>query len=89
MRRGDDGYPCRDARACPRRAMRGMQRALQGRAPRDRLPLTHDGVAVIVLPVLVLIGLGVLVWASVWVVRRRNRRRRDRAASAETRHLFG
>ncbi|GIF36369.1 DUF4126 domain-containing protein [Actinoplanes xinjiangensis] len=46
-------------------------------------------VLAIVLPVLVLGGLGVLVWAAVWVVRRRNRRRRERAASVGTRHLFG
>ncbi|GAA4956214.1 DUF4126 domain-containing protein [Actinoplanes utahensis] len=42
-------------------------------------------VLAIVLPVLVLIGLGVMVWAAVWVVRRRRRRRR----AVETRHLFG
>ncbi|MDI6097780.1 DUF4126 domain-containing protein [Actinoplanes sp. NEAU-A12] len=46
-------------------------------------------VLAIVLPVLVLIGLGVLVWATVWVVRGRRRRKRNRAASVETRHLFG
>ncbi|MEU4157629.1 DUF4126 domain-containing protein [Actinoplanes sp. NPDC026670] len=46
-------------------------------------------VLAIVLPVLVLIGLGVLVWAAVWVVRRRARRKRERAGSVETRHLFG
>ncbi|WP_433791926.1 DUF4126 domain-containing protein [Actinoplanes sp. CA-252034] len=46
-------------------------------------------VLAIVLPVLVLVGLGLLVWAAVWVVRRRRRRRRDRAGVVETRHLFG
>ncbi|GIE79754.1 hypothetical protein Aph02nite_57040 [Actinoplanes philippinensis] len=46
-------------------------------------------VLAIVLPVLVLVGLGLLVWAAVWVVRRRRRRKRDRAGSVETRHLFG
>ncbi len=46
-------------------------------------------VLAIVLPVLVLIGLGVLVWAAVWVVRRRSRRKRERAGSVGTRHLFG
>ncbi|HWS37361.1 MAG TPA: DUF4126 domain-containing protein [Actinoplanes sp.] len=40
----------------------------------------------IVLPVLVLIGLVVMVWAAVWVVRRRNRRKK---AAVETRQLFG
>jgi hypothetical protein len=46
-------------------------------------------VLAIVLPVLVLIGLGLFVWAAVWVVRRRNRRKRERLGSVETRHLFG
>ena len=46
-------------------------------------------VLAIMLPVLVLVGLGVLVWAAVWVVGRRRRRRRDRAVGAEARHLFG
>ncbi|MEV6344904.1 DUF4126 domain-containing protein [Actinoplanes sp. NPDC051851] len=43
----------------------------------------------IVLPVLVLVGLGVLVWAAVWVFQRRRRRRQERLATAETRQLFG
>ncbi|GAA1632219.1 DUF4126 domain-containing protein [Actinoplanes couchii] len=43
----------------------------------------------ILLPVLVLIGLVVMVWAAVWVVRRRNRRKRERDAGVETRQLFG
>lgn len=43
-------------------------------------------VLAIVLPVLVLIGLVVLVWAAVWVVRRRGRRKK---AAAETSQLFG
>ena len=42
-------------------------------------------VLAIVLPVLVLGGLGVLVWAAVWVLRLRRRRRR----AVETRHSFG
>ncbi|MBW6438956.1 DUF4126 domain-containing protein [Actinoplanes hulinensis] len=46
-------------------------------------------VLAIVLPVLVLGVLGVLVWAAVWVVRRRRRRKRERIGSVETRHLFG
>ncbi|MEU4619085.1 DUF4126 domain-containing protein [Actinoplanes sp. NPDC023801] len=46
-------------------------------------------VLAIVLPVLVLVGLGVFVWAAVWVVRRRKRRKRERLGSVETRHLFG
>ncbi len=43
----------------------------------------------ILLPVLVLFGLAVMVWAAVWVVRRRARRKRERAAAVDTRHLFG
>jgi hypothetical protein len=46
-------------------------------------------VLAIVLPVLVLVGLGLFVWAAVWVVRRRSRRKRERLGSVETRHLFG
>ncbi|GLY03621.1 membrane protein [Actinoplanes sp. NBRC 101535] len=43
----------------------------------------------IVLPVLVLIGLGVMVWFAVWVVRRRSRRKRERLEAVDTRQLFG
>ncbi|WP_430790627.1 DUF4126 domain-containing protein [Actinoplanes sp. G11-F43] len=43
----------------------------------------------ILLPVLVLFGLAVMVWAAVWVGRRRARRKRERAAAVDTRHLFG
>lgn len=46
-------------------------------------------VLAILLPVLVLVGLGVMVWAAVRVVRRRRRRKQERAASVETRHSFG
>ncbi|SDT77312.1 DUF4126 domain-containing protein [Actinoplanes derwentensis] len=46
-------------------------------------------VLAILLPVLVLIGLVVMVWAAVWVVRRRNRRKQERDAGVETRQLFG
>ncbi|BAL92399.1 hypothetical protein AMIS_71790 [Actinoplanes missouriensis 431] len=42
-------------------------------------------IVAIVLPVLVLIGLGVLLWATFWVVRKR----RQRKAAVETRQLFG
>lgn len=42
-------------------------------------------VLAIVLPVLVLIGLGVLVWAAIWVVRRR----RQRTAAVGAPRLFG
>lgn len=45
----------------------------------------------ILVPVLVLVGMGVLVCFAVWVVRRRRRRRRERSqlATVETRQLFG
>jgi Domain of unknown function (DUF4126) len=43
----------------------------------------------ILLPVLVLFGLGVFGWAAVWVGRRRNRRKRERAASVGSGHSFG
>ncbi|WP_328461821.1 DUF4126 domain-containing protein [Actinoplanes sp. NBC_00393] len=46
-------------------------------------------VVAIVLPILVLIGLVVLLWSAVWVVRRRRRRRRERNSGIETRQLFG
>lgn len=48
-------------------------------------------VLAILMPVLVLVGLGLLVWGAVSVVRRRRRRRADRAALAgsETTQLFG
>ena len=41
------------------------------------------------LPVLVLIGLAAMVWATVWVFRRRKRRREAKLAAVETRRLFG
>ena len=45
----------------------------------------------ILLPVLVLVGLGLLAWFAVWVVRRRRRRRQERAqlSAVETQRLFG
>lgn len=48
-------------------------------------------VLAILMPVLVLVGLGLLVWGAVLVVRRRRRRRAERAAMAGsgTRQLFG
>jgi uncharacterized protein DUF4126 len=50
-------------------------------------------VMAILLPILVLIGLVLLVWAAVWVWRRRQRRKRDRQPDrqrdAETQQLFG
>ncbi|MEU4561250.1 DUF4126 domain-containing protein [Actinoplanes sp. NPDC023936] len=42
-------------------------------------------IVAIVLPVLVLIGLGVLIWATFWVFRKR----RQKKAAVETRQLFG
>ncbi|GIF10603.1 DUF4126 domain-containing protein [Actinoplanes teichomyceticus] len=45
-------------------------------------------VLAIVLPVLVLIGLGLLVWGTVWVFQRRRRRRAERLAGAGTGRLF-
>jgi hypothetical protein len=47
--------------------------------------------AAILLPVLVLVGLLLMVWFGVWVVRRRRRRRpeREQIAAVETRQLFG
>ncbi|MEU8236712.1 DUF4126 domain-containing protein [Actinoplanes missouriensis] len=42
-------------------------------------------IVAIVLPVLVLIGLGVLLWATFWVIRKR----RQKKAAVETRQLFG
>jgi hypothetical protein len=48
-------------------------------------------VVAILLPVFVLVGLALLIWATVWVVRRRRRRRReDRPLSGSgTGHSFG
>ena len=50
-------------------------------------------VLAILLPVLVLIGLVLMGWAAVWVIRRRRRRRAgrtpDRLSDAGTRQLFG
>jgi hypothetical protein len=50
-------------------------------------------VLAILLPVLVLVGLVLMVWATVWVFQRRRRRRQERLASAgtgvRTRRLFG
>ncbi|KUL40670.1 DUF4126 domain-containing protein [Actinoplanes awajinensis] len=50
-------------------------------------------VLAIVLPILVLIGLVLMVWATVWVFQRRKRRRLDRLAGdpagVQTRRLFG
>jgi uncharacterized membrane protein len=46
-------------------------------------------VLAILLPVLVLIGLGVMVWATVWVFQRRKRRKQAKLTSVETRRLFG
>ncbi|MEU4422620.1 DUF4126 domain-containing protein [Actinoplanes sp. NPDC024001] len=46
-------------------------------------------VLAIVLPVLVLIGLLVLLLGTVWVVRKRRRRKRERISGVETRQLFG
>ena len=48
-------------------------------------------VVAILLPVLVLVGLGLLVWFGVWVVRRRRRRRAVRAGAVgvDTERLFG
>ncbi len=45
----------------------------------------------VVLPVLVLVGLVLLVWFAVWVVRRRRRRRseRGRLSTVDTRQIFG
>ena len=45
----------------------------------------------ILLPVLVLVGLGLLVLFAVWVARRRRRRRRERSqlSAVETQQLFG
>ncbi|GLW29863.1 DUF4126 domain-containing protein [Actinoplanes regularis] len=45
-------------------------------------------VLAILLPVLVLIGLALMIWATVWVFQRRKRRRQSKAAGVETRHLF-
>ncbi len=45
-------------------------------------------VLAILLPVLVLIGLAVMVWATVWVFRRRKRRKQTKLAGVETRQLF-
>jgi uncharacterized protein DUF4126 len=48
-------------------------------------------VLAILLPVLVLVGLLAMVWAGVWVVRRRRRRRAERGhvSGIETQQLFG
>ncbi|GAA4592394.1 heme exporter protein D [Actinoplanes octamycinicus] len=46
-------------------------------------------VLAILMPFLVLIGLAVMVWATVWVVRRRKRRREAKLTGVETRRLFG
>ncbi|AEV88312.1 membrane protein [Actinoplanes sp. SE50] len=46
-------------------------------------------VLAILLPVLVLVGLVLLVWAAVWVFQRRKRRKQARLAGVETRRLFG
>jgi hypothetical protein len=48
-------------------------------------------VLAILLPVLVLVGLLLMVWAGVWVVRRRRRRRAERGqvVGIETQQLFG
>jgi threonine/homoserine/homoserine lactone efflux protein len=46
-------------------------------------------VLAILLPVLVLVGLALLVWATVWVFRRRKRRKQERLTGVETRRLFG
>ena len=46
-------------------------------------------VVAILLPILVLIGLVVLLWTAVWVVRRRRRRKRERLSGVGTRQLFG
>lgn len=47
-------------------------------------------VLAILLPVLVLVGLILMVWAGVWVVRRRRRRRNDRVLSGSgPRRMFG
>ncbi|WIM95595.1 DUF4126 domain-containing protein [Actinoplanes oblitus] len=46
-------------------------------------------VLAIVLPFLVLIGLGVMVWATIWVFRRRRLRKEAKLATVETRRLFG
>ncbi|GIE83960.1 DUF4126 domain-containing protein [Actinoplanes regularis] len=45
-------------------------------------------VLAILLPVLVLIGLALMIWATVWVFQRRKRRRQSKAAGVETRQLF-
>ena len=48
-------------------------------------------VLAILLPVLVLVGIGLFVWFGVWVVRRRRRRRAVRAGAVgvDTERLFG
>ncbi|MCW2141422.1 protein of unknown function (DUF4126) [Actinoplanes cyaneus] len=46
-------------------------------------------VLAILLPILVLVGLVLLVWASVWVFQRRRRRKEAKPAGVETRRLFG
>jgi uncharacterized membrane protein len=46
-------------------------------------------VLAILLPVLVLVGLVLLIWAAVWVFQRRKRRKEAKLAGVETRQLFG
>ncbi|BCJ42613.1 membrane protein [Actinoplanes ianthinogenes] len=46
-------------------------------------------VLAILLPILVLFGLAAMVWVTVWVFRRRKRRREAKLATVETRRLFG
>ncbi|MFC7527657.1 DUF4126 domain-containing protein [Actinoplanes sp. GCM10030250] len=46
-------------------------------------------VLAILLPILVLFGLVIMLWAAFWVLRRRRRRKRERISGVETRQLFG
>ncbi|MEV6298476.1 DUF4126 domain-containing protein [Actinoplanes sp. NPDC051861] len=46
-------------------------------------------IVAVLLPILVLFGLVILLWAAFWVVRRRRRRKRERISGVETRQLFG
>jgi hypothetical protein len=46
-------------------------------------------VLAVLLPILVLFGLVILLWAAFWVFRRRRRRKRERHSGVETRQLFG
>jgi hypothetical protein len=46
-------------------------------------------VLAVLVPILVLFGLVIIVWAAFWVARRRRRRKREKISGVETRQLFG